>query len=142
MYQLDVVVISESSEDEVVYVGMPLEYNGQISGVILLFTPMTELNAISKEVLNTMLGIIAIATLLSAFAILRSSIRISEPIVEISNYAIDLGRGREVPDIEIKSKDEIGRLARSFNIMKKEISISQSELFNYEVKTNNEDTIT
>ena len=117
--------IKLSSEDEVVYVGMPLEYNGQISGVILLFTPMTELNAISKEVLNTMLGIIAIATLLSAFAILRSSIRISEPIVEISNYAIDLGRGREVPDIEIKSQDEIGRLARSFNIMKKEISIAE-----------------
>lgn len=117
--------IKLSSEDEVVYVGMPLEYNGQISGVILLFTPMTELNSISKEVLNTMLGIIAIATLLSAFAILRSSIRISEPIVEISNYAIDLGRGREVPDIEIKSKDEIGRLARSFNIMKKEISIAE-----------------
>ncbi len=85
--------IKLSSEDEVVYVGMPLEYNGQISGVILLFTPMTELNSISREVLNTMLGIIAIATLLSAFAILRSSIRISEPIVEISNYAIDLRKG-------------------------------------------------
>ncbi len=117
--------IKLSSEDEVVYVGMPLEYNGQVSGVILLFTPMTELNKISREVLNTMLGIVGVTILISAFAILRSSIRISEPIVEISNYAIELGRGREIPDIEIKSKDEIGRLGRSFNIMKKEILVAE-----------------
>ncbi len=114
-----------ASDDEVVYVGMPLEYNNQISGVILLFTPMTELTNISKEVLTTMLGIIAITVLLSAFAILRSSIKISEPIIRISNYAIDIGRGREVPDIEINSKDEIGHLARSFNIMKKELSVAE-----------------
>ena len=114
-----------SSEDEVVYVGMPLEYDGKISGVILLFTPMTELNNVSREVMQTMLGVIVVSVLISAFAILRSSIRISEPIMEISNYAIDIGRGREVPDIEINSKDEIGRLARSFNIMKREIQVAE-----------------
>ena len=117
--------IQLSSEDEVVYVGMPLEYNEQISGVILLFTPMTELNKVSKEVVTTMAAIIIISILLCAFAILRSSIRISEPIVIISNYARAIGKGKEVPDVEIKSKDEIGNLAKSFNEMKKEISIAE-----------------
>ena len=117
--------IQLSSEDEVVYVGMPLKYNEQISGVILLFTPMTELNNVSKEVMTTMAVIIGISTLLCAFAILRSSIRISEPIVMISNYARDIGKGKEVPDIEIKSHDEIGELGRSFNEMKKEISVAE-----------------
>ena len=117
--------IQLSSEDEVVYVGMPLTYDEQISGVILLFTPMTELNKVSKEVVATMTAIIIISLLLCAFAILRSSIRISEPIVRISNYARDIGKGKEVPDIEINSKDEIGRLAQSFNEMKKEISIAE-----------------
>lgn len=117
--------IQLSSEDEVVYIGMPLKYNDQISGVILLFTPMTELNQISKEVLTTMIAIIVISVLLCAFAILRSSIRISEPIVQISNYARDIGKGKEVPDVEIKSKDEIGELAKSFNEMKKEILVAE-----------------
>lgn len=117
--------IQLSSEDEVVYVGMPLTYNQQISGVILLFTPMTELNKISREVLITMIAIVVISILLCAFAILRSSIRISEPIVMISNYARDIGKGKEVPDIEIHSKDEIGRLAQSFNEMKKEIMVAE-----------------
>lgn len=117
--------IQLSSEDEVVYVGMPLKYNEQISGVILLFTPMTELNQVSKEVMTTMIAIIVISLLLCAFAILRSSIRISEPIVQISNYARDIGKGKEVPDVEIKSKDEIGELAKSFNEMKKEIAVAE-----------------
>ena len=117
--------IQLSSEDEVVYVGMPLEYNEQISGVILLFTPMTELNKISQELITTMITIIVVSVLLCAFAILRSSIRISEPIVTISNYAKDIGKGKDVPDIEIKSKDEIGNLAKSFNEMKKEISVAE-----------------
>ncbi len=117
--------IQLSSENEVVYVGMPLEYNEQISGVILLFTPMTELNKISKEVMTTMIVIIVISILLCAFAILRSSIRISEPIVTISNYAREIGKGKEVPDVEIQSKDEIGHLAKSFNIMKKEIAVAE-----------------
>ena len=107
--------IQLSSEDEVVYVGMPLKYNEQISGVILLFTPMTELNKVSQEVFATMITIVVISILLCAFAILRSSIRISEPIVMISNYARDIGKGKEVPDVEIKSRDEVGELAKSFN---------------------------
>lgn len=117
--------IQLSSEDEVVYVGMPLTYNNQISGIILLFTPMTELNNISKEVFTTMITIIIISLLLCAFAVLRSSIRISEPIVTISNYAREIGKGKEVPDVEIKSQDEIGNLAKSFNEMKKEISVAE-----------------
>ena len=117
--------IQLTSEDEVVYVGMPLTYNKQISGVILLFTPMTELNKVSKEVLTTMVTIVGISALLCAFAILRSSIRISEPIIMISKYARDIGKGKEVPDIEIHSKDEIGKLAQSFNEMKKEISVAE-----------------
>jgi len=117
--------IKLSSEDEVAYLGMPLKYKDQISGVILLFTPMTELNNVSREVMFTMVGIIAVTFLISAFSILRSSIRISEPIIEMSNYAIDIGKGKNVPDVEIKSQDEIGILAQSFNQMKKEILVSE-----------------
>lgn len=117
--------IQLSSEDEVVYVGMPLQYNGQISGVILLFTPMTELNNVSREVLTMMIVIVVISLLLCTFAVLRSSIRISEPIVMISDYAREIGKGNEVPDVEITSRDEVGNLAKSFNEMKKEISIAE-----------------
>ena len=111
--------------DDVIYVGMPLMYNEKISGIILLFSPVTELNYILQEVIYTMVAIIVISVLLCTLAILKISIRISEPIVNISEYAKQIGKGEEVEDIEIKSKDEIGKLANSFNEMKKELSVAE-----------------
>ena len=123
--------------DKVIYVGMPLKYDEKTSGIILLFSTITELNSVLKEVIFTMIAIILISVLLCTLAILKISIRISEPIVSISQYAKQIGRGKEVPDIEIKSNDEIGRLATSFNEMKKEGKFSgkfsaQSHFFGYE----------
>ena len=111
--------------DDVIYVGMPLIYNEKISGIILLFSPVTELNYILQEVIYTMVAIIVISVLLCTLAILKISIRISEPIVNISEYAKQIGKGEDVEDIEIKSKDEIGKLANSFNEMKKELSVAE-----------------
>ena len=111
--------------DDVIYVGMPLMYNEKISGIILLFSPVTELNYILEEVIYTMVAIIVISVLLCTLAILKISIKISEPIVNISEYAKQIGKGEEVEDIEIKSKDEIGKLTNSFNEMKKELSVAE-----------------
>lgn len=113
------------SESEIVYVGMPLMYNEKISGVIMLFSPITELNSILRQAIITIGTVILISILICTLAILRISIRISEPIREISDYARKIGKGENVPDIEIDSNDEIGMLAQSFNEMKKEISIAE-----------------
>jgi signal transduction histidine kinase len=113
------------SYGDVAYVGMPLTYNNQISGVILLFSPITELNNILNKALITIISIIIITIFIGTLAILRISIRISEPIVEISDYAKSIGKGIDVPDIEVESKDEIGHLATSFNEMKKEIAVAE-----------------
>lgn len=114
-----------NSENEVVYVGMPLEYHNSISGVILLFSPITEINKILAEVIITILTVIIITMLIGTLAILRISIKISEPITQISEYAKKIGKGEKVPDIQINSEDEIGILSKSFNEMKKEIHIAE-----------------
>jgi signal transduction histidine kinase len=114
-----------SSSSDVAYIGMPLKYNEQISGVILLFSPITDLNNILKSALITIVSIIIITILIGTLAILRISIRISEPIVEISEYAKKIGKGINVPDIDVESRDEIGLLANSFNEMKKEIAVAE-----------------
>ncbi len=113
------------TESEIVYVGMPLTYNDKISGVIMLFSPITELNNILKQAIITIVTVILISILICTLAILRISIKISEPIRVISDYARKIGKGEEVPDVEIDSNDEIGMLASSFNEMKKEISVAE-----------------
>lgn len=110
---------------EIVYVGMPLTYNDNISGVIMLFSPMTELNSILRQSILTIGTVVIISVLICTLAILRISIRISEPIHTIGDYARRLGKGEDVPDVDVSSNDEIGMLAQSFNEMKKEISVAE-----------------
>ena len=44
---------SFDSESEVAYVGMPLTYDGKISGVIMIFSPVNEINNLLKTALKT-----------------------------------------------------------------------------------------
>lgn len=114
-----------NTESDIVYIGMPLTYNEKISGVIMLFSPITELNNILRQALITIGTVIILSILICTLAILRISIKISEPIRTISDYAKKIGKGEEVPDVEIDSNDEIGMLAKSFNEMKKEIAVAE-----------------
>lgn len=111
----------EPNSEEVVYAAMPLKYNGKISGVIMVFSPFTEVNKLLKEAILTIITVVIIVVMIGTLAILRVSINISDPIKEISDYAKQIGKGENVPDIEIDTGDEIQLLADSFNEMKKEI---------------------
>ncbi len=114
-----------NDENSLVYVGIPLTYNDQISGVIIAFSPLTEVEDLYGKVIKIMIIIILLVLLIGTIAILRVSVKISEPITEISDYAKKIGKGEDVPDVEFESNDEIGMLAKSFNEMKKEIAISE-----------------
>ncbi len=125
MYGTEVIrmtsVSLEPDSEEVVYAAMPLKYNGKISGVIMVFSPFTEVNKLLKEAILTIITVVIIVVMIGTLAILRVSINISDPIKEISDYAKQIGKGENVPDIEIDTGDEIQLLADSFNEMKKEI---------------------
>lgn len=110
-----------SDSDEVVYATMPIRYEEQISGVIMIFSPFTEINNLIKEAIYTIITVVIIVVLIGTLAILRVSVNISTPIKQISEYAKEIGKGTDVADVVIDTNDEIEMLANSFNEMKKEI---------------------
>lgn len=114
-------VTLEPGLDEVVYITEPLKYNNTVSGVIMIFSPFTEVNKILKEAIITIITVVVIVILIGTLAILRISVNISNPIKQISDYAKQIGKGVDVPDVVIDSEDEIAMLGNSFNEMKKEI---------------------
>lgn len=111
----------EPNSEEVVYVTMPLVYNNNTSGVIMTVTPFTEVNALLREAILTIITVVVIVILIGTIAILRVSINISNPIKQISEYAKDIGKGMDVPDVVIDTDDELAMLGNSFNEMKREI---------------------
>ncbi len=112
----------EPNADEVVYIATPLKYGeNNISGVIMIFSPFSEVNQLLLEAILTIITVVVIVVLIGTIAILRVSVNISNPIKEISEYAKSIGKGIEVPDINIDTGDEIAMLGNSFNEMKNEI---------------------
>ena len=111
----------EPDSEEVVYVTMPLVYNNSTSGVIMTVTPFTEVNALVREAILTIITVVVIVILIGTIAILRVSINISNPIKQITEYAKGIGKGMDVPDVVIDTDDELAMLGNSFNEMKREI---------------------
>ncbi len=75
-----------------------------------IFAPVAELK---KIMLIVPLTVTMVAVLVGLF-ISRS---VSKPIIKFRDAAIEIGKGRLDTTVEIKSKDEIGELANSFNKM-------------------------
>lgn len=115
----------EPSSEEVVYVAMPLEYDGNISGVIMIFSPFNEVNKLINEAIITIITVVMLVILIGTIAILRVSVNISNPIKQISESAKKIGKGINVPDIVIDTNDEIEMLGNSFNEMKREIQATE-----------------
>lgn len=114
-------VTLEPGLEEVVYITEPLKYHNTVSGVIMIFSPFTEVNKILKEAILTIVTVVVLVILIGTLAILRISVNISNPIKQISDYAKQIGKGIDVPDVEVDTEDEIAMLGNSFNEMKKEI---------------------
>ncbi|MFH1287721.1 MAG: HAMP domain-containing protein [bacterium] len=74
------------------------------------------------SVLTTLLGIIL------AMFITRS---ITKPVTLLKNTSLELGKGNLSARAEIKSKDEIGELAGSFNKMAQDLKTSRKEIEDY-----------
>lgn len=71
------------------------------------------------------MGFLAIISLITA-ALLAS--KLMRPLQLISKASEDLAHGREVSNLPIESKDEIGELARSFDHMRHQLEDKENEL--------------
>jgi len=105
------------STEEMFLVAVPLKKDSQIIGSVVIYSPLTGL----KQHINSILGIaligaligIALATVLSIFV----SRKLIRPLIKMEQTARHIAEGEFGRQIEVSSKDEVGRLAHSFNRM-------------------------
>ncbi|MGE5329329.1 MAG: sensor histidine kinase [Deltaproteobacteria bacterium] len=111
---------------DVVFTGYPLKNRNQISGAILIFSPVNVMEADIKKI-NLIIWICAlILAIISAGIIYFISRRISRPIVQMTDAAMKLAGGEKVEEIKAKTSDEIEKLADAFNTMNKQLEITEN----------------
>lgn len=70
----------------------------------------------------------AMSSVIIVFALKISSMTIRDivhPVIKIADSAYEISKGNfNIPDVQVQNKDEIGRLAKTFNIMKASMASS------------------
>jgi two-component system phosphate regulon sensor histidine kinase PhoR len=99
------------------YVAVPITSNSEVVGISRVSLPLTEIDK-SLEHVNRIIiigaAIAAIIAILLAFQILRIT---TEPVKKLTQLSSKIAQGELDQVIQITSRDEVGELARAFNLM-------------------------
>jgi len=93
----------------------------KVSGVVLVSLSVDAAFEAINDFKQQLILISTMAAFIGILVALLVSEKMSRPIVELSEKAKRIGEGNFGERVEIKSKDEIGRLAENFNHMSQEL---------------------
>ncbi len=119
---------SNTVKANMLYVGLPLKKEEEIIGVLRVSLFVRDINKLLASMRSDILPFVFFVTLvalLGAFLISRS---LSKPIKELSAASTQVASGNFSKKVYLKSKDELGQLAESFNHMTGQIAKLVSEL--------------
>ncbi len=105
----------------VVFVGMPVITNEQVSGMVLLFTPVARINSTLYQVYQIIWGTALFAVLLGGLVIFLTSRRISRPVIALKEAAAAVAEGDYSRETAVTNCSELDQLTASFNYMKERI---------------------
>lgn len=105
----------------VVAVGVPSLSGEQVTGAVILFSPLSELEGALAQGRRVVWLSGAVLLALAFIVVYFVSLRLTSPIIRVSRAAEAMAGGREVADLEEGGSDEISRLVRSFNDMKNKL---------------------
>ena len=95
--------------------------DGTVRGVMIYDAPHEELNQTLAYLRYGILGAILTSVLLAGVASFLLTRRVTRPLSETRDAAIRVASGDYAAAVPVKSRDELGELARAFNYMAEEI---------------------
>ena len=100
-------------------------FKGEPVGVLVRGTPETSLNILLKQNLTLQLIIAALALLIDVCLAIVLGRTIVNPIKSLQKTTQDFSQGNQKARSNISSKDEIGELANSFNLMAEKLVLRE-----------------
>jgi signal transduction histidine kinase len=95
--------------------------DGIVRGVMIYDAPQDELNQTLAYLRYGILGAILTSVLLAGVASFLLTRRVTRPLSETRDAAIRVASGDYATTVPVKSRDELGEVARAFNYMAEEI---------------------
>ena len=117
---------SEGFDAQVLFAAYPWDDGEGIRGAILLFSPEEDVSAIVAKIRLVTWLTAAVFVLIGGAIIYLVTRRVVRPIKALDEASRKMARGEPADDIETRSDDETGRLARSFNSMKHKLQQNEA----------------
>ncbi|NMD43484.1 MAG: cell wall metabolism sensor histidine kinase WalK, partial [Firmicutes bacterium] len=122
---------SELSKQKVMQVALPIEVEGETIGAVFISASLQAIDTIMVDIRRFLL----MTTLLAAAVVGAGSIflarRFTGPLELLTEAAGSMAEGKLEQRIEVKTSDEIGRLAHQFNHMAEQLNYHTKNLRNF-----------
>lgn len=123
------IYLTDRREDSVDAAALPLKASdGKTLAVLVVANSRKGLVELQQHIRAIGYGVAGIGILLAIVASLWITSRISRPIERLAAAASDVAAGKLDTRVEVKSHDEVGELAQSFNHMTQQLSEQRERL--------------
>ncbi len=116
----------------------PLQVKGTVETDLWLAVPEATLNAAWDDLLKGMLTAAALALILAIGLALVIARSIARPLMRMTRASVAIAQGNYTEQLPVKGRDEMGRLATSFNQMAREVSRSQQTMRDFVANVSHE----
>ncbi|MFZ6874301.1 EAL domain-containing protein [Undibacterium sp. Di27W] len=107
---------------------LPLAHNEQYNAIAVLQLSISEAVAPYKELQRNLLILTVLGAIVASIVSVITARRITNPVRQLAETARSLGAGDYTATINVKQKDEIGDLARTFMTMRDGIAQREKEI--------------
>jgi PAS domain S-box-containing protein len=117
-------VNTDDFEPTMLFVGMPVKYQGEVIAALLVFSPIEEINSIIKHIVRIMFYISLFALVFILFISYYFSKSLANPLHNMGQVAAKISQGEYGKKVNIKEKrasKEIKILTESINLMSKKL---------------------
>jgi len=124
-----VVYVTSRSEDSMSVTAIPLNApDGNVLAVLVIANSRRDMVQVQGHIRDIAYGIAGLGIIFAVLASLWIAARISRPIEELARAAGRVAAGDWEARVDIRSLDEVGDLARSFNNMTRQLSDQREKL--------------
>jgi len=109
-------------EDDVISVGIPVTYDGELQSMVLLHSTVSQLKNLQGNIIQMIYVPFLVMVIISFSLFGVISQKIMRPIRKINSVAEEYATGNFDSKIGIESKDELGQLAATLEFMASELS--------------------
>lgn len=100
---------------DILRAAIPLKDQGQVTGALVIFTPLADITATIRAVQRLIVSAAGIAVLFATVLGFYLSRSISRPLKEMSRISLAMAEGDFKQQVPVTSGDEVGQLAQNFN---------------------------